>query len=43
MIAAFRQARLDPGSRFGEVRVINTETSFEIDPDEDLLDYWGLE
>jgi hypothetical protein len=31
----------DPEARLESVKVVNTETDFTIDPERDLLDYWG--
>lgn len=41
-IAALRQARNDPESRLGTVEIVEVETEFSVDPENDLLDYWEL-
>jgi hypothetical protein len=41
-IAALLQARNDPDSRLGSVEIVEIELDFSIDPENDLLDYWGL-
>jgi hypothetical protein len=40
-MAALRQQGIDPSTRLRSVEVIAVEDQFVIDPDGDLLDYWG--
>lgn len=43
VMAALRQARLDPDSRIARVEVVRVEHEFTIDPANDLLSYWEEE
>jgi len=40
-MAAWKLCANDPEARFAEVEVVNRESDFTIDPERDLLDYWG--
>lgn len=40
-MAALRQAGADPSMRLRTVDVIDVEDEFIVDPESDLLDYWG--
>jgi hypothetical protein len=42
-MAALRLVRDRPEARFSTVEVVNVETDFTLDPQNDLRDYWGLE
>jgi hypothetical protein len=41
--AALTQVRHEPESGFSTVEILQAETEFTPDPENDLLDYWGLE
>lgn len=40
-MAASRLLTDNPEARFSGVEIINVEDDFDIDPEHDLLDYWG--
>lgn len=40
-LAALRVRASDPEVRLADVEIVNREADFKIDPERDLLDYWG--
>jgi len=40
-MATARLLRDQPEARFSGIEITMTEDTFEIDPEHDLLDYWG--
>lgn len=40
-MATARLLRLKPEARFSDVEIVRAEDRFEIDPEHDVVDYWG--
>jgi hypothetical protein len=40
-MAAVRAHADNPEAGFGVVEIVSSDTTFKIDPERDLLDYWG--